>query len=292
MAADALHAYLTDRANHKDALLVCDTWEMADALNHRVHDTLTAAGPTVKAAREHHIGVGDVIISRANDPTIALHPKPESKKETVDQVRNGNRWRVAGIDTAKNRIAAERLTDGARTVFDGDYLINHITLGYATTVHAAQGLTVDTCHAILSENTSRAMAYVAMTRGRHDNHAYLYQQLSHEADHDHATPIAAPQFHQLRRGDKYCAAGALRTILANDDRPTTMHTQAERTPPELLTGIAAETLQRNQQRRTTRRAIWKEHIKTVEAWHTGYERIAAAATRSAEVFLDTGGLEL
>ena len=71
-----------------------------------------------------------------------------------------------------------------------------------------------------------------------------------------------------------------------------MHAQAERTPPELLTGIVAETLQRNQQRRGTRRAIWKEHIKTVEAWHTGYERIAAAATRSAEVFLDAGGLEL
>ena len=41
MAADALNAYLTDRAAGKDALLICDTWEMADALNRRLHDTLT-----------------------------------------------------------------------------------------------------------------------------------------------------------------------------------------------------------------------------------------------------------
>jgi conjugative relaxase-like TrwC/TraI family protein len=292
MAADALEAYLTDRANHKDTLLVCDTWEMADALNRRLHATLTEPGPSVRAARDQHIRVGDVIISRANDPTIALHPGPNNTAQSLDQVRNGNRWRVAGIDTATKRLAAERLSDGARTVFGSDYLTQHITLGYATTVHAAQGVTTDTCHAILGDGASRAMAYVAMTRGRHTNHAYLYQKLNHEADHHHATPIAAPEIHQLHRGDKYCAAGAFRSILANDDRPTTMHTHAEHTPTELLPDIVAKTLARNQQRRSTRRTIWKEHLKTVEAWHTGYERIAAAATRSAEVFLQTDGLEL
>lgn len=143
MAADAFDAYLTDRASNKDALLVCGTWEMADALNRRLHDTLTEPGPSVRAARDQHIRVGDVIISRANDPTIALHPGPNNKAQSLDQVRNGNRWRVAGIDTATNRLAAQRLSDGARTVFDGDYLTEHITLGYATTVHAAQGVTTD-----------------------------------------------------------------------------------------------------------------------------------------------------
>jgi len=51
-------------------------------------------------------------------------------------------------------------------------------------------------------------------------------------------------------------------------------------------------LERNQQRRSTRRTIWKQHLKTVDSWHTGYQRIAAAATCSAEISLDTGGLEL
>jgi len=75
MAADALNAYLHDRARHKDALLVCDTWEMANALNRRLHDTLTK-GPSVTAARDQRIRVGDLVISRANDPTIAVHPGP------------------------------------------------------------------------------------------------------------------------------------------------------------------------------------------------------------------------
>ena len=38
MAADALAAYKTDTAAGKDALLVCDTTEMADALNQRMHN--------------------------------------------------------------------------------------------------------------------------------------------------------------------------------------------------------------------------------------------------------------
>jgi len=60
MAADALAAYKTDTAAGKDALLVCDTTEMADALNERIHhDRRDAHAPTVTGARGHRIGVGD-----------------------------------------------------------------------------------------------------------------------------------------------------------------------------------------------------------------------------------------
>jgi hypothetical protein len=77
MAIDALHAYQADRAAGKDALLVCDTWEIADALNRRLHDTLTAEGPTVQAAREQTIRAGAIIISRHNDDArIPVHAAP------------------------------------------------------------------------------------------------------------------------------------------------------------------------------------------------------------------------
>ncbi len=58
---------------------------------------------------------------------------------------NGNRWRVAAIDPDTNRLAAERLTDAARVVFAGDYVGEHVTLGYAATVHSAQGVTGERC---------------------------------------------------------------------------------------------------------------------------------------------------
>ena len=89
-------------------------------------------------------------------------------------LRNGNRWRVAAVDGDRNRIAARRLSDGARAIFDGDYVRAHITHGYAVTLHAAQAVTADTSHAVLGENASRAALYMAMTRVRESNNAYRY----------------------------------------------------------------------------------------------------------------------
>lgn len=107
-------------------------------------------------------------MSRSNDVTIDVKPGPShTPTDTIDLVRNGNRWRVAAIDPQTNRLAAERLTDKARAVFANDYLDEHVTLGYAATVHSAQGVTADSTYAILGEGASRAMAYVVMTRGRH-----------------------------------------------------------------------------------------------------------------------------
>jgi conjugative relaxase-like TrwC/TraI family protein len=288
MAADALDAYLTDRAANKDALLICDTWEMADALNQRLHDTLTTSGPAVNAARDQQIRVDDIIMSRSNDITIDV--RPGWPGDHADQVRNGNRWRVAAIDPDTNRIAAERLTDKARAVFDADYLKDHITLGYAATVHSAQGVTADRSYAILGEGASRAMLYVAMSRGRHNNEAFLYQKFSHEADHEHARPAAAPAIHQLRRGNKYSAEHHFRQILHNDDRPRTMHAEAERTERGLLPEVVAEVIQRHEARRRARTATWRSHVKTAQAWRAGHERMAAAATRAAGIDLD--GIEL
>jgi conjugative relaxase-like TrwC/TraI family protein len=294
MAADALDAYVRDRADRKDALLICDTWEMADALNRRLHDSLTAPGPAVTAARDQQIRVGDIVMSRGNDASIPVRPGPHHKSmDPVDQVRNGNRWRVAAVDTNTNRVAAERLTDKARTVFAADYLKEHVTLGYATTVHSAQGVTADSCYAIVGEGASRAMLYVAMTRGRHNNEAFLYQRLAHEADHEHAKPVAAPGIHQTSRGGKHSAAYYFRQILGNDERPRTMHTEAERTERALLPEVVAEVIQRNAARRRARRTVWQAHAKTAQAWRSGYERMAtAAATRTAGVDLEADGVEL
>jgi ATP-dependent exoDNAse (exonuclease V) alpha subunit len=106
----------------------------------------------VRAARDQSIRAGDFIMSRNNDAGIAVAPGPgHLRGRQIDQVRNGNRWRVAAVDAKTNRIAAERTTNRARVVFEGDYLREHVTLGYAATVHSAQGVTADTAHAILGE---------------------------------------------------------------------------------------------------------------------------------------------
>ena len=46
-------------------------------------------------------------------------------------------------------------------------------LGYATTIHAAQGVSADTMHGLVTGQESRQQLYTMLTRGRHANHIYL-----------------------------------------------------------------------------------------------------------------------
>lgn len=118
MAADALAGYRRDIAAGKDALLICGTTEMADAINHRIHcDTIGADEPTKLAARGHRVAVGDLIVSRRNDPNMPVFDA--DIKKPADPVRNGNRWRVYVVDPDNDRIAARRLSDGACAAFSG-----------------------------------------------------------------------------------------------------------------------------------------------------------------------------
>jgi ATP-dependent exoDNAse (exonuclease V) alpha subunit len=283
MATDALDGYLTDREAAKDALLICDTWEMADALNRRLHDTLSKAGPTARVAREQEVRVGDLIVSRRNDVTIPVRLGAGHRgDDAVDQVRNGNRWRVAAVDAETNRVAAERLTDKVRVVFDNDYLREHITLGYAVTVHSAQGVTTETAHAVLGDGATRAMAYVAMSRGRDTNQAYIYTRDSAEADHDQAPPMTGGEFHQLRRGTKYSAAHYLRGIVGNDDRPRTMHVQAQLTDRALLPDTIGRLLDRHDQRLIARAEAWRQHAAAARGFRAAGVRMMSAADRTAD----------
>jgi len=153
---------------------------MADALNQRLHhDTVGAAAPTVSGARGHRIAVGDLIISRQNDMSIPLRNANDPAAEQ-NPVRNGNRWHVTAINAEDNRLAARRLDDNTVAVLDSDYLREHITHGYAVTVHSAQGVTADTTHAVLGENTTRGKLDVAMTRGREINNAYIYERATEQ----------------------------------------------------------------------------------------------------------------
>jgi hypothetical protein len=46
-------------------------------------------------------------------------------------------------------------------------------LGYATTIHSAQGVTADTMQGLATGQESRQQLYTMLTRGRHANHLYL-----------------------------------------------------------------------------------------------------------------------
>ena len=152
------------------------------------HETVAADAPTVTAARGHRVAGGDVILTRLNDASIPLRDE-EHLAEQPSPVRNGQRWSAEMINPDNGRIAARRVDDNVLGAFPTDYVREHITHGYAVTVHSAQGVTADTTHAVLGENASRALLYVAMTRGRHANTAWIYQRSSGSYEYDHQESV-------------------------------------------------------------------------------------------------------
>ena len=202
-----------------------------------------------------------MVITRQNTTDI---PTRTDRGADADPIRNGQRWEVLAVDPAVGRIAARRLDDGAIAVLSGDYLRQYIHLGYAVTVHAAQGVTADTCHTLLSAGAAtRCIAYVGLTRGRHTNTVRLYDTRAGEADHEHADPAAAG-VHTARRGTPAQAATALRSVLGRDDRAATITAAAAAADENQLPDQVAD-LRRHH--RTVTARLRREHRGDHHAAH-------------------------
>ena len=284
MADDAVAAWRADVAAGRDGLLIADRWEMADAINIRIHcERIGDDAPTVAAARGHRVAVGDVVITRENTTDI---PTRTDRGAAADPVRNGQRWEVLAVDPDVGRVAARRLDDGAIAVLSGDYLRQYTHLGYAVTVHAAQGVTADTCHTLLSaEAATRSIAYVGLTRGRHTNTVRLYDTRAGEADHEHADPTATG-VHAARRGTPAQAATALRSVLGRDDRAATITTAAAAADEDQLPDQVAD-LRRHH--RTVTARLRREHRIDRHAAHdrNAHDRAHASDRALVEVLAAT-----
>jgi hypothetical protein len=95
---------------------------------------------------------------------------------------NGSLWTAVAtspdgsltVSPADRHVTHGCEPDPASTVtLPAAYVAEHVDLGYATTAHRAQGLTVDACHTLVGPGMSREALYVAMTRGRDANIAYV-----------------------------------------------------------------------------------------------------------------------
>ena len=96
-----------------------------------------------------------------------------------------------------------------------EYVREWVNLGYATTIHGAQGLTADTMHGLATGEESREQLYTMLTRGRQANHVYL--QVVGDGDP-----------HGLAHTDSvYVLTGVerLERILARDDAPLSASTE-------------------------------------------------------------------
>ena len=143
-------------------LVLADTREHVASLNaairdqRRVDPATDDSADSMVTARGERIGLGDRVATRRNDPDLG--------------VANRQTWTVAGLGDDGSLILHGR---GRDREVPAEYAIRFVELAYATTVHGAQGETVDRAHVAIGETTGAAAAYVAMTRGRHSNTAHL-----------------------------------------------------------------------------------------------------------------------
>ncbi|WP_246166221.1 MobF family relaxase [Nocardioides psychrotolerans] len=148
-------------------LVVADTREQVARLNAAIRDQRraeTATGESMVTTRGERIGLGDRVATRRNDPDLG--------------VANRQTWTVAGIGEDGGLVLRGL---GRDREVPAAYATRFVELAYATTVHGAQGETVDRAHVAIGDTTGAAAAYVAMTRGRNGNTAHVVAESVEEA---------------------------------------------------------------------------------------------------------------
>ncbi|WP_051826886.1 MobF family relaxase, partial [Kitasatospora aureofaciens] len=166
-------AWRTDLDAGHDALMMAPDRDLVRRLNTRAQAHRIACGqlrparlkPAARLRDGHLAHPGDLIVTRRNQRTILC-------RGGRDFVKNGDVWRVESYTWRGDAIVRNTSHHG-RLTLPADYLAEHCELGYASTIHRAQGMTVERSHALLTARTTREAAYVAATRGRAGNHLYI-----------------------------------------------------------------------------------------------------------------------
>ena len=123
-----------------------------------------ANGLVRRLADGNEASIGELIITRENDRRL--------RTSATDWVKNGDRWTVLEIHDG-GELTVQHTQHGRTVRLPADYVARSTELGYACTVHTAQGVTADTMHGIASGDESRQLIYTMMSRGRHANHLHL-----------------------------------------------------------------------------------------------------------------------
>ena len=107
-------------------------------------DELVAGGPT--------FAVGDAVIASRNEYRLGI--------------LNGSRGTVTVVDCSRRRLTIQTIEGRTIDVPTTYMAAGHLTHGYATTVHKAQGATVDMALLLIDDQSYREAAYTGLSRGR------------------------------------------------------------------------------------------------------------------------------
>jgi conjugative relaxase-like TrwC/TraI family protein len=208
--SQALAAWAADVAAGRDSLLLAATNTVVRELNVRARaERLTCDGAPVREAELHDgtaASAGDTVLTRRNNRRLLT--------SSTDWVMNGDRWHIDAV-TNIGDLRVRHLETGRKITLPAAYARRYVELGYASTIHLAQGSTAQTCHTVLTGRESRESLYVAMTRGRVANHVYV-DTAAASAELAAFTPDAL---------DPPTSVEVLERVLANETAPRSASSQ-------------------------------------------------------------------
>lgn len=239
MIAAAVAAHFADTDAGRDGIVLASTTATVRELNtqiqnrHRDTGAATTRG-LVDLADDLTAGRGDIVVTRTNNGEL----RTKGGTRPGSRVQNGDRWRVEKVG-ADGSLTVRHLGHRGRVTLDADYVAGCTELGYASTIHRAQGITVDVSRTVVDEATNRRGLYVALSRGRAENHAYAVTDspLDVETEKPHLAPEVDDRLTTAR--------GVLEAALARDDGHTTATEQlrdalaAADDPDRMAAGYAA-----------------------------------------------------
>ncbi|MFF0494368.1 MobF family relaxase [Nocardia sp. NPDC004068] len=227
-----LAAHLDDTARGITSIMVAGTLTNVAALNtatqahHAATGRIDTTGPRIRLSDNHTGYPGDIIVTRRNNPTLRI----TGGHRNGTSIDNGDLWRIHHIHP-DHSLTATGTTHRGTIHLPADYIHDHVELGYATTIHRAEGTTVDHAHTLLDDTLGRALAYVALTRGRHLNRLYLATDtlIDPTGDHQPDDPTQPQKMFArvlAREDDNLSATDTIRTEqTATDHRLHTAYTE-------------------------------------------------------------------
>jgi conjugative relaxase-like TrwC/TraI family protein len=139
------------------------TNDHVDAINHAVQTHRLAAGQLGDQHLEigdTSLHVGDVITTRRNQRLL--------RTTAGDSVRNRDYWTINAV-TPDGGLAVTRIDGHGTVTLPGDYVTEHVKLGYAATEPGNQSDTASASITLATPATTCRGLYVAVTRGRGEN---------------------------------------------------------------------------------------------------------------------------
>ena len=209
----------------EDALMIAKRNAEVAELNALARERMKAAGRL--RGEEIKVGgarfaAGDQVITRIND----------QRQNTY----NRERWHVAGVDAASERLWLVGIDTRGRVCVDSDYLgrlrerdggpaIEH---AYAATTYQAQGATVDTAFVMADPSMDRQEFYVATSRTREETYLYATPEIQFDRDE------YAPRSPQQSEGLDHIARAAERDGSQVSAHDAALRAELDQLPPDDL----------------------------------------------------------